>query len=116
MGWGRGHAYSSSTAPLAVMKIKSPCQGMSQKPPDVSSTATLEIGGGGDGRGHPRHPTRPTRRISSSGRPRAAGGGCGGVEKGVRGDRSVSVLPAVTSRREPHLPSLRALLCAQGKG
>lgn len=44
------------------------------------------------------------------------GRGVGGVKKGVRGDCSVSVLPAVTSRREPHLPLLRALLCAQGKG
>ncbi|XP_029811394.1 uncharacterized protein LOC115305292 [Suricata suricatta] len=43
---GRGHAYSSSAALHAVMKIKSRCQGMNQKPPDVSCTVTLEGGGG----------------------------------------------------------------------
>lgn len=52
---GRGHAYSSSTALRAVMKIKSPGQGMSQKPPDVSGTVTLAMRGGG-GRGDPEHP------------------------------------------------------------
>lgn len=50
-GQGSGHAYSSSPALRAVMKIKSSRQGMNQKPPDVSSTVTLEIGGVGRGLG-----------------------------------------------------------------
>ena len=41
---GRGHAYSSSAALRAVRKIKSPGQGRSQKPPDVSAQSPLPCG------------------------------------------------------------------------
>lgn len=72
---GRGHAYSSSTALRAVMKIKSPGQGMSQKPPDVSASHPWN----GWWRqwwwwweGRPRAPTPlRVRRITWSGSPRA---------------------------------------------
>lgn len=90
------------------MKIKSSRQGMNQKPPDVSSTVTLEVWGGG-GLG----PSLSSRLL----RAQRTGWSLGsGQKKGASGDCALSVLKAVTSEPGPHPAFRLALLSPQGKG
>ena len=80
------------------MKIKSPGQGRSQKPPDVSGTVTLAVRGGG-GRGDPERPLCSARRISGRDVPGHR------VKRGVR-EQMLPVRLASCQLREGATPAL----------
>lgn len=102
------------------MKIKSPCQGMNQKSPDVSGTVTLEAGGGGGWFGQEEPPPGPPPGASKLLRDARTGRSQGpGGKRGQRGPL-VIVPQAVTSGfgvGESHTrPPRRAPLSDKGLG